>query len=91
MIHITRQVIWTNVILDEFIRLGGLTKEEEMVMRTRCAGWTITKQSLEFHMSKSKVDSLIKSCKHKYDLVEPYSTILPKRKNNAKELYMDTH
>lgn len=45
----SRQVLWTNIILEEFIKLGGLTKEEEMIIRTRCAGWTITKQCMEFH------------------------------------------
>ena len=87
----SKQVLWTNIILEEFIRLAGLTKEEEMIMRTRCAGWTITKQCMEFHMSRSKVDSIIRVLKAKYDAVEPYSPILPKRKNSKKELFMDTN
>lgn len=87
----TKQVVWTKIILEEFISLAGLNKEEEMVMRTRFAGWTIQKQSLELHMSKSKIDSIIRDCKIKYDMVQPYSTILPKRRTSKKELYMDTH
>lgn len=85
------QVLWTKVILEEFIRLAGLTKEEEMIIRTRCEGWTITKQCMEFHMSRSKVDSIIRTLKLKYDAVEPYSAILPKRKASKKELYMDNN
>lgn len=87
----SRQVLWTNLIIEEFERLGGLTDEERAILRTRAAGWTITKQSIEFNMSKSKVDGIIRDLKAKYDLVEPHSAILPKRKNSKKELYMDTH
>lgn len=85
----SKQVLWTSLILDEFERLGGLTDEERMILRTRAAGWTITKQCMEFHMSRSKVDGIIRVLKAKYDAVEPYSTILPKRKASKKELYMD--
>lgn len=87
----TRQIIWTKIIMEEFIDLANLSKEEEMVLRTRCDGWTITKQAQELHMSKSKVDSIVRDLKLKYDMVQPYSTILPKRKASKKELYMDTH
>lgn len=87
----SRQVIWTSIIIEEFLRLGNLTKEEEMIFRTRCDGWTITKQSMTFHMSKSKIDGIIRDLKMKYDAVQPYSPILPKRKSCKKELYMDTH
>ena len=85
------QVLWTTVVLEEFIRLGGLTDEEEEIMRTRMAGWTITRQSMELGMSVSKVNKIINRLKIKYDSVQPYSTILPKRKFSAKETYMDTH
>lgn len=85
------QVAWNKVFLDEFIRLGALTDEEIEIMRTRLAGWTRTKQSMELHMSMRKVDAIIARLKVKYDKVQPYSDILPPRKFSAEETYMDTH
>lgn len=84
-----KQVPWNSVILEEFIRLALLTEDEEKIMRTRIAGWTRTKQSLEFGMSLSSIDRTINTLKHKYDDVQKYSTVLPLRKRSACELYMD--
>ena len=49
----SREVPWNKLILEEFIKEALLTKEEEMIIRTRIAGWTRTKQSLELEMSLS--------------------------------------
>lgn len=85
----SKQVPWNKVILEEFISIGGLTKEEEEVMRTRVAGWTITEQSMKLGMSVSKVNFIIKRLKHKYDEAQKYSPILPPRRNSVEETYMD--
>lgn len=85
------QVIWSKLILERFIEEANLTKEEEMVMRTRVDGWTITKQSMEFGMSKSKIDKMIKRMKIKYDHVQKYDPILPPRKQSTEETYMDNN
>lgn len=86
----THQVPWNKVILEEFIRIGCLSKTEEMIMRTRVHGWTITKQSYELNMSESNIKKIIARLKKKYDNVEKYSPLLlPPRKHCAKELYMD--
>ncbi len=87
----SHQVIWTKIIVEEFVRLGNLTKDEEMVLRTRADGWTITQQSLKLSMSVSTVNRIVSRLKRKYDAVQPYSVILPPRKASAKELYMDTN
>lgn len=85
----THQVPWNKVILEEFIRIGCLSKTEEMIMHTRVHGWTITKQSYELNMSESNIKKIIARLKKKYDNAEKYSVILPPRKQSAKELYMD--
>lgn len=85
----THQVPWNKVILEEFIRIGCLSKTEEMIMRTRVHGWTITKQSYELNMSESNIKKIIARLKKKYDSVEKYSPLLPPRKHCEKELYMD--
>lgn len=85
------QVIWTKIVLEEFIRLGNLSKEEEAIMRTRADGWPISRQAMELGMSESTVNRYIKRLKKRYDAVQPYSNLLPPRKHSAKEVYMDTH
>lgn len=83
----SKQVPWNAVILAEFERLACLTDEEKDVLETRVKGWSIIKQALKLDMSKSKVEYITKRLKQKYDLVQPYSDILPKRKLSAKETY----
>ena len=75
-----KDIIWNKIILDEFIRLAFLTETEENILRTRIAGWSRAHQAIEFNMSISTVDCLIKMINQKYDMVQPYSNILPKRK-----------
>ena len=75
-----KDVIWNKIILDEFIQLALLTDIEEKVLRTRIAGWSRVKQSMELNISVSTVDSIIRMIGIKYDMVQPYSTILPVRK-----------
>lgn len=78
-----KDIIWNRIILDEFIYLAMLTDTEEKILRTRIAGWSRAKQSMEFNMSISTVDCVIKMINQKYDMVQPYSEILPKRKKNT--------
>lgn len=87
----SREVLWTKIIMEEFIELGGLNPFEEQILRTRCAGWTITQQELAFHVSRSTINRTIKILKTKYDAVQKYSLILPPRKHSAQEEYMDSH
>ncbi len=75
-----KDIIWNKIILNEFIDLACLTETEEKVLRTRIAGWSRVRQSMEFNMSISAVDCIIRTINLKYDLVQPYSTILPKRR-----------
>ena len=74
-----REIPWNKIILEEFIRIGGLTEVEEKVMRTRIAGWSRVQQSMELGMSVATVDRIIKRCRIKYDNVQRYSPILPPR------------
>lgn len=75
-----KDIIWNKVILDEFLQLAFLTELEEQILRTRIAGWSRVKQSMELHISVSTVDSTIRMIGLKYDMVQPYSKILPVRK-----------
>ena len=75
-----KDIIWTKPILDEFIRLAIPTETEEKVLRTRIAGWSRVSQARELNMDLSTVDRIINTIRLKYDLVQPYSNILPARK-----------
>lgn len=75
----SKQVAWNKIILDEFIRIGGLNDFEEDIIRTRVRGWSRDKQSIEFNVSLSTVDRAIKRLKIKYDNACAYSPILPER------------
>lgn len=86
-----KQVVWTKLILETFISEALLTKEEEMIIRTRVAGWSRTQQAMELGMSLGTVDRLIKSCKMKYDSVQKYNPILPPRKHSKEEDWMDNN
>lgn len=85
----TKQVPWNKIILEEFISIGCLTETEEMIMRTRVKGWTITKQAREIGLSESAINKTIAKLKKKYDACQKYSPILPPRKESAEETYLD--
>ena len=85
------QVPWTKLIVEEFIKEGMLSKEEEYIIRTRAVGYTVTKQAEELHMSVDNVNKIIARLKIKYDNVAKYNPLLPPRKFSAKETYMDEH
>ena len=85
----SKEVIWSKIILETFVEEALLTKEEEMIIRTRVAGWTRTKQALELNISVANVDKIIARLKLKYDEVQKYNLILPPRKNSEAEDYMD--
>ena len=84
-----KQVPWNKIIVETFIEDAMLTKDEEMILRTRVAGWTRTKQAMELGMSVSTVDKIIATLKKKYDNVQKYNPLLPPRKTSAKETWLD--
>lgn len=87
----SHEVPWSKIVLEEFISEALLTKDEEMIMRTRIAGWSRQKQALELNMSLRTIDRIIKRLKTKYDTVQKYDPLLPPRKHSEAEDWMDTH
>lgn len=79
-------IIWNKVIIDEFVELACLSETEEMILRTWAKGWSITKQSMEFHLSESSIKKIRHRIKIKYDNVQGYSNILPIR-NTYNQIY----
>lgn len=85
----SHQVPWNKFIVERFCELAMLTKDEEMVLRTRVAGWTRVEQSLKLGMSIATVDRIISRLKTKYDNVQKYDPLLPPRRSSAEEDRMD--
>lgn len=81
-----KQVPWNKLILEEFIDLALLNSEEEFVLRTRIAGWSIDQQADKLNISNSSVNRIIRKLKLKYDKVQKHSSLLPTRKKCKSEL-----
>lgn len=75
-------VVWTSIVVEEFVSIGGLTEDEEKILRTRAKGWSRAKQAMTFGMSTRTVDRIIHRLNVKYDLAQPYSPLLPPRRKN---------
>ena len=82
-----KQVPWNKIILEHFIEIALLEKDEETILRSRIAGWSRLKQSHKFHMSLSSVDRIIARLKAKYDMAAKADPVLPRRKFSTKETY----
>ena len=84
-----KQVNWNEIIYGEFCKLAMLNGLEREVLRTRIMGYSITQQAMEFNVSESTVNRIIRELKKKYDAVQPYSDKLPVRRSSAAEKWMD--
>ena len=88
--EIKTQIPWTKLLLEDFIKEAMLTEDEKFVMRTRCAGWSQVKQSLELNVSTSTISNIINRCKTKYDnLSRQFPNKFPVRTVSKVEEAMD--
>lgn len=79
----SHQVRWNKVILEEFISLANLTEAEEIVIRTRVAGWSRLEQCERLGISTATLDRIISRLKRKYDDCAEYSVLLPPRHSES--------
>lgn len=85
------KVPWTKTLLEKFVEEGLLTKDEEKILRTRIAGWSIAKQSMELGMSTATVSRIIKDIKQKYSTVSSnHPDFFPNIKPSKYEDVLDT-
>lgn len=90
----SKEVVWTKIILETFLEESGIIDRValgdekarilEGIMRTRCAGWKISKQAVEFNCDVSTINKYIAELKVLYDETQKTSLILPKRINKGK-------
>lgn len=79
----TNEVIWTKLVLERFIEMANLTEDEEVVIRTRAAGWSRVKQAMELNLSLSSIDRITARLRRKYDEVQAFDPILPPRQRSV--------
>lgn len=92
----SNQVIWTKLIMETFLEESGINDRIKLgdekaqmlseIMRTRCAGWCITKQADKLHISIDTVNKYIRELKDLYDETQKNSIILPPRRKDKAEL-----
>lgn len=87
----SKEIKWNKLIVETFVEEAMLNKDEEWILRTRVAGWTISQQCDFMGCSKSTMDRYIKVLKQKYDDVSKYNPLLPPRKSSKEEEYMDNN
>lgn len=73
----TKQVPWNKIILEEFIGLAMLSKDEEIIMRTRIAGWSVSQQADAYNnvsMTNNIIQTLQPTPRPAYVVSSPYAT-----------------
>lgn len=84
------KVPWNRTLLEDFIKEGLLTEDEEFIMRTRLAGWSQVKQSMERNISTATVSNIVRRLKDKYSkLSEQFPDRFPPMKQNDVEDMLD--
>lgn len=71
--------MWNAVMLREFSTLACLSEEEKIVLYDWAHGKSIVNTSMIHHMSERKVKEIRHVLRDKYDAVQIYSPLLPKR------------
>ncbi len=72
------KISWTKTMLEKFIDEALLTKDEERVLRTRIAGWSVVQQSMEMGLSTATISRIITNITKKYISVQSlYPDIFP--------------
>lgn len=80
------KIPWTKTMLDKFLEEALLTKEEEQVLRTRIAGWSIVRQSMEMGFSTATISRMVKNIVNKYNAIQPkFPDVFPPFKESKYE------
>lgn len=84
------QVLWTDKLTENFIKLAALSEDEAYVMRTRARGYTVTQQAISLNKSEATIHRMIAKLKKKYDAVQKeHPEVFPVRKTSKVETFMD--
>jgi DNA-binding CsgD family transcriptional regulator len=70
---------WNTIMLREFESLACLSDEEKIVLHDWAYGKTVVQTAMRCHMGETKVKDIRKQLREKYDGVQAYTPLLPKR------------
>ena len=75
-----KDILWNTIMLREFESLACLTEEEVIVLRDWAHGRSVVSTVMRHNMSERKVKEIRRILREKYDSVQIYTPLLPKRK-----------
>lgn len=85
------KIPWTKTMLERFIEEALLTEDEERILRTRVAGWSIVRQSMELGLSTATVSRIVKNITVKYKNIQSrFPDIFPPFKESKYEEALNT-
>lgn len=70
---------WNKIVLDEFRSLACLSEEENTVLQDWAGEKSIANTSMRKYFSDRKINRIRKRIREKYDAVQIYTPLLPKR------------
>ena len=70
---------WNRIVLDDFLFNACLTDDEKTVLFDLANGKTPVSTAMNHNMSVSQVGKLRTQIRQKYDDVQPFTPLLPKR------------
>ena len=74
-----KDIPWNRIMMREFESLACLSEDEAIVLHDWVNGKSITATTMDHHMGSTKVKDIRNTLRKKYDAVQIYSPLLPKR------------
>lgn len=74
-----KDIQWNRIMVREFEYLACLSEEERIVLHDWSLGKSIVSTSMNHNMCDTKIKDIRKTLREKYDAVEIYTPLLPKR------------
>lgn len=73
-------IMWNKISLAEFRSLACLSDEENVILQDWADGKSVVNTSMNRNISTRQVDKVRNQIRMKYDAVQIYTPLLPKRK-----------
>lgn len=73
-------LLWNSKMLGAMQAHACLTEEETIVLTDWAKGRSIANTAMMHHMSTSKVDKIRRRLRDKYDGIQPYTDLPPRRR-----------
>lgn len=70
---------WNRIVLNEYRSLCPPTEEEDKILNDWARGKSLVHTAMTYNMSTRLVDKIRRQIREKYDAVQIYTPLLPKR------------